>query len=118
MTKKIDGLEIVSRNAERGSAEYIYKGVYISKWTLNRGHKGRTRGSYVSAGAYFTFQVQSYDSKAVTKSYYFTNKNRKLQDAIDAVNVYVNRADVIIENGKVIINPQEREIIVQQKVNA
>ena len=58
MAKKIEGLEIVSRDAENGSAEYIYKGTHIFKRTLNKGVRSpRIRNTYVRKGAYYTFWV-------------------------------------------------------------
>jgi hypothetical protein len=66
---RYEGLEIVERNSARGSAEYIYKGVRVSKYTQERGHKTRIRGGYSRAGVKFSYQV----------NYFRATRNSSLQ---------------------------------------
>ncbi len=108
---RYEGLEIVERDSARGSAEYIYKGVRISKYTQERGYKTRIRGGYSRAGVKFTFKAHFFRAKAVVPTNYSIVKNYTLKETIAEIDAYLNREDVIAENGGIIVNVSEREIL-------
>lgn len=118
MATKIDGLEVVKRDSKRGSAEYTYKGVRISKYTQERGYKGRLRGSYVRAGVKFTFHIDHYRADAYVKMSYSTVKNYTLKDTVEEINCWLAKNDMAVENGKIINGVTDRAIIKAEKVNA
>lgn len=113
MAKKVEGLTVVSRDSERGKATYEYKGVRIEKYTRDRGYRGRIRGSYNRAGAVYTFSTQFYNADAIVTSRWDSVKNYKLQDAVTDIDRFLD-GNAIAENGKVIIRPDQREILRQR----
>ena len=117
MATKIDGLEVIERNSQRGSATYEFNGVQISKYTQDRGHKTMTRNGYSRAGVKFTFQVQSYSANATVKTHYMTFTNYTLKETIADITKYLSRDNVAVENGKIINGVSDRDII-RQAVNA
>jgi len=117
MTTKIDGLEVISRDSQRGSAEYIYKGVRISKYTRELGHKGRTRGSYVRAGVVFSYKTEVYNAQAIVPSHYSIRKEFTLKNVIAEIDALLVKDNVIVDNNTIIINPADRAIVLG-KVNA
>jgi hypothetical protein len=97
---KYEGLEVVERNSARGSAEYIYKGVRISKYTQERGHKTRIR-----------YKANSFNANAVVPTSYRISVNYSLKETIAEIEKLLAREDVIAERGGIIINVSEREIL-------
>ena len=112
MSKKIEGLEVISRDSKRGSAEYMYKGVRISKYTQELGHKTRIRGVYSRAGIKFTFKISSYHEKAIVPTNYMIVKNYTLKDTVNEINRWLegstNRA---VEKGTIINGVSDREAL-------
>ena len=108
---KYEGLEVVERNSARGSAEYLYKGVRISKYTQERGHKTRIRGGYSRAGVKFTYKVKHFRAHAIVATSYSIVKNYTLKETIAEIERLLSREDVIAERGAIIINVSEREIL-------
>lgn len=117
MTTKIAGLEVIQRDAQRGSAEYMYKGVRVSKYTQERGHKTKIRGGYSRAGVKFTFHVDFYRAQAIVPTSYRIVKNYTLKETIAEIENFISREDVAVENGKIIHGVSDRDII-RQAVNA
>jgi hypothetical protein len=108
---RYEGLEIVERNSARGSAEYIYKGVRVSKYTQERGHKTRIRGGYSRAGVKFSYQVNYFHANAMVTTSYNIVKNFTLKETIAEIDAYLNRENVIAEKGKIISGVTDREIL-------
>jgi hypothetical protein len=87
---RYEGLEIVERNSARGSAEYIYKGVRVSKYTQERGHKTRIRGGYSRAGVKFSYQVNYFHANATcANTWYRISVNFTLKATIAAIDAQV-----------------------------
>ena len=108
---KYEGLEVVERNTTRGSAEYIYKGVRVSKYTQERGHKTRIRGGYSRAGVKFSYKVNCFNANAVVPTSYRISVNYTLKETIAEIEALLVREDVIAERGGIILNVSEREIL-------
>ena len=108
---KYEGLEVVERNTTRGSAEYIYKGVRVSKYTQQRGHKTRIRGGYSRAGVKFSYKVNCFTANAVVPTSYRISVNYTLKETIAEIEALLVREDVIAERGGIILNVSEREIL-------
>ena len=108
---RYEGLEVVERNSARGSAEYLYKGVRISKYTQERGHKTRIRGGYSRAGVKFSYKVNSFNANAVVPTSYRSVKNYSLKETIAEIEGLLVRENVIAERGEIILNVSEREIL-------
>ena len=108
---RYEGLEVVERNTTRGSAEYIYKGVRISKYTQERGHKTRIRGGYSRAGVKFSYKVNCFNANAVVPTSYRISVNYTLKETIAEIEALLVREDVIAERGGIILNVSEREIL-------
>ena len=108
---KYEGLEVVERNTTRGSAEYIYKGVRVSKYTQERGHKTRIRGGYSRAGVKFSYKVNSFNANAVVPTSYRISVNYTLKETIAEIEALLARENVIAERGGIILNVSEREIL-------
>ena len=108
---KYEGLEVVERNTTRGSAEYIYKGVRISKYTQERGHKTRIRGGYSRAGVKFSYKVNSFNANAVVPTSYRISVNFTLKETIAEIEALLSRENVAVERGQIINNVSEREIL-------
>jgi len=108
---KYEGLEVIERNSARGSAEYIYKGVRISKYTQERGHKTRIRGGYSRAGVKFTFKVKNFRAHAIVATSYNIVRNYTLKETIAEIDAYLNREDVIADKGYIINGVTDREIL-------
>lgn len=108
---KYEGLEVVERNSARGSAEYIYKGVRIAKYTQERGHKTRIRGGYSRAGVKFSYKVNSFNAKAVVPTSYRISVNFTLKETIAEIEALLSRENVAVERGQIINNVSEREIL-------
>ena len=108
---KYEGLEVVERNTTRGSAEYIYKGVRVSKYTQERGHKTRIRGGYSRAGVKFSYKVNCFNANAVVPTSYRISVNYTLKETIAEIEALLVREDVIAERGGIILNFSEREIL-------
>ena len=106
---KYEGLEVVERNTTRGSAEYIYKGVRVSKYTQERGHKTRIRGGYSRAGVKFTYKVNHFRFHAIVATSYSIVKNYTLKETIAEIDAYLNRENVIADRGEIINGVTERE---------
>ena len=107
---RYEGLEIVERNSARGSAEYVYKGVRIAKYTQERGHKLRRHG-YSRAGVKFSYQVNYFHADAMVTTSYTNVKNFTLKETIAEIDAYLNRENVIAEKGKIISGVTDREIL-------
>jgi hypothetical protein len=110
MATKIEGLEVVQRDSVRGSAEYLYKGVRISKYTQERGHKTRIRGGYSRAGVKFTFKVNNFNAHAIIATSYRISKNYTLKETIAEINDYLSRSNIMADNGEIIVGVAEREM--------
>jgi hypothetical protein len=108
---KYEGLEVVERNSARGSAEYIYKGVRIAKYTQERGHKTRIRGGYSRAGVKFSYKVNSFNANAVVPTSYRISVNFTLKETIAEIEALLSRENVAVERGQIINNVSEREIL-------
>ena len=108
---KYEGLEVVERDSDRVSAEYIYKGVRISKYTQERGHKTRIRGGYSRAGVKFSYKVNCFNANAVVPTSYRISVNYTLKETIAEIEALLVREDVIAERGGIILNVSEREIL-------
>ena len=108
---KYEGLEVIERNSARGSAEYIYKGVRVSKYTQERGHKTRIRGGYSRAGVKFSYKVNSFNANAVVPTSYRISVNFTLKETIAEIEGLLARENVIAERGEIILNVGEREIL-------
>ncbi len=108
---RYEGLEVVERNSARGSAEYIYKGVRIAKYTQDRGHKTRIRGGYSRAGVKFTYKVNCFNANAVVPTSYRISVNYSLKETIAEIERLLVRENVIAERGEIIINVSERQIL-------
>ena len=108
---RYEGLEIVERNSARGSAEYIYKGVRIAKYTRERGHKTRIRGGYSRAGVKFSYKVNSFNANAVVPTSYRISVNFTLKETIAGIEALLSRENVAVERGQIINNVSEREIL-------
>jgi len=108
---KYEGLEVIERNSARGFAEYIYKGVRISKYTQERGHKTMIRGGYSRAGVKFTYKVNHFRAKAVVPTSYSIVKNYTLKETIAEIDAYLNRENVIADRGYIINGVTDREIL-------
>ena len=108
---KYEGLEVVERNTTRGSAEYIYKGVRVSKYTQERGHKTRIRGGYSRAGVKFSYKVNSFNANAVVPTSCRISVNYTLKETIAEIEALLARENVIAERGGIILNVSEREIL-------
>jgi hypothetical protein len=107
---KYEGLEIVERDSARGSAEYIYKGVRIAKYTQERGHKTRIRGGYSRAGVKFTYKVNNFRAHAIVATSYIIVKNYTLKETIAEIDAYLIRENVIADKGEIINGVAEREL--------
>jgi hypothetical protein len=107
---KYEGLEVVERDSARGSAEYLYKGVRISKYTQERGHKTRIRGGYSRAGVKFSYKVQYFRAHAIVATSYSIRKNYTLKEIISEIDSYLSRENVIAERGEIICGVAEREL--------
>jgi hypothetical protein len=107
---KYEGLEVVERDSARGSAEYIYKGVRIAKYTQERGHKTRIRGGYSRAGVKFTYKVNNFRAYAIVATSYIIVKNYTLKETIAEIDAYLIRENVIADRGEIINGVAEREI--------
>ncbi len=108
---RYEGLEVVERDSARGSAEYIYKGVRIAKYTQDRGHKTRIRGGYSRAGVKFTYKVNCFNANAVVATSYRICVNYSLKETIAEIERLLVRENVIAERGEIIINVSERQIL-------
>ena len=108
---KYEGLEVVERNSARGSAEYIYKGVRIAKYTQERGHKTRIRGGYSRAGVKFSYKVNSFNANAVVPTSYRISVNFTLKETIAEIEGLLARENIAVERGEIIVNVSEREIL-------
>jgi hypothetical protein len=108
---RYEGLEIVERNSACGSAKYIYKGVRISKYTQERGHKTRIRGGYSRAGVKFSYKVNSFNANAVVPTNYRISVNFTLKETIAEIEGLLGRENVAVERGEIILNVSEREIL-------
>lgn len=106
---KYEGLEVVERDSARGSAEYLYKGVRISKYTQERGHKTR-RGGYSRAGVKFTYKVHNFRFHAIIATSYRSVKNYTLKETIAEIDAYLNQENVIADRGEIINGVSEREL--------
>ncbi len=107
---RYEGLEVVERDSARGSAEYIYKGVRIAKYTQDRGHKTRIRGGYSRAGVKFTYKVEQFRAHAIVATSYNIVKNYTLKETISEIDAYLNRENVIADRGVIINGVSEREL--------
>jgi hypothetical protein len=108
---KYEGLEVVERNTARGSAEYIYKGVRVAKYTQERGHKTRIRGGYSRAGVKFSYKVNSFNANAVVPTSYRISVNFTLKETIAEIEALLARENIAVERGEIIVNVSEREIL-------
>ena len=111
MATKIEGLEVVSRDSKRGSAEYTYKGVRISKYTQERGHKTRIRGGYSRAGVKFTFHIDHFHANSYVKMSYSIVKNFTLKDTVEEITRWLNGGNTMAENGKIINGVTDRDTL-------
>ena len=108
---RYEGLEVVERNSARGSAEYFYKGVRISKYTQDRGHKTMIRGGYSRAGVKFTYKVNFFRAKVIVPTSYSIVKNYTLKETIAEIDAHLNQEDVIADKGCIINGVTDREIL-------
>lgn len=111
MAKKIEGLEIVSRDSKTGTAEYLYRGVRISKYTQAMGHKTRIRGGYSRAGVKFSFKIEVFRANASVNTDYWVRKDFVLKSVVQEIESWLSKENVIAENGKIITGVSDREIL-------
>jgi hypothetical protein len=111
MNTKIQGLEVIERDTKRGSAEYTYKGVRISKYTQETGHKTRIRGGYSRAGVKFTFKVNTYRVRATVQTGYIISKAYTLKETISDIDRWLTYENSAVENGRIISGVSDRAIL-------
>lgn len=83
---KYEGLEVVERDSAKGSAEYLYKGVRVSKY-----------------GGKFVFKVNHFRASAIVPTNYSKAKYSSLKEVIANIDSWLIMENVGVE-GKEIIN--------------
>ena len=111
MAAKIEGLEVVERDSKRGSATYIYKGVRISKYTQELGHKTMIRGGYSRAGVKFTFKINTYRVNATVQSGYIISKAYTLKETVADIDRWLEGGNRAVENYTIISGVTDRAIL-------
>lgn len=108
---KIQGLAVIERDSVKGSAEYIYKGVRIAKYTQERGYKTKNRGGYSRAGVKFTFKIHIFRANASVKTNYIISKNFTLKETIAEIESWFSCENVAVEQGSIIKGVSDRELL-------
>lgn len=111
MATKIEGLEVIERNSQRGSATYMYKGVRIEKYTQERGHKTKIRNGYSRAGVKFTYKINFFRAQAIVPTDYRISKNFTLKDTIAEIDRWLAGENRAVENGTIISGVSDRETL-------
>jgi hypothetical protein len=111
MARKIEGLEVVERDASRGSATYNYKGVRISKYTQELGHKTMIRGGYSRAGVKFTFKIDTYRVNASVQTGYIISKAYTLKETVADIDRWLEGDNRAVEKGRIISGVTDRAIL-------
>ena len=107
MAKKIEGLEIVSRNAQDGTATYSYNGVHIKK-IVRKSYRG-VLGQKVAAGTVYSIKFTQYRNAAESNVPVScgTFKNVRLSDAVAEIQKALDE-NATVENGCLIFGIQFR----------
>jgi hypothetical protein len=114
MATKIEGLEVIERDSKRGSAEYNYKGVRISKYTQERGYKTRIRGGYSRAGVKFTFKVNTYRVNATVQTGYIISKAYTLKETVSDIDRWLANGNTAVENGRITSGVTDKAILIEE----